>query len=72
MPSMASTPPMPPLDDERRLVRSAGVMSLMTLLSRVLGYVRDNLQAQMLGASRSADAFIIAFRIPNLLRRLVG
>lgn len=44
----------------------------MTLLSRVFGYVRDNLQAQILGASRSADAFIIAFRIPNLLRRLVG
>ncbi|HZI93511.1 MAG TPA: murein biosynthesis integral membrane protein MurJ [Patescibacteria group bacterium] len=60
------------MDEERRLVRSAGVMSFMTLLSRVFGYVRDNLQAQVLGASRSADAFIIAFRIPNLLRRLVG
>jgi len=47
-------------------------MSFMTLLSRIFGYVRDNLQAQILGASRSADAFIIAFRIPNLLRRLVG
>jgi putative peptidoglycan lipid II flippase len=60
------------MEETRRLVRSAGVMSLMTLISRVLGYVRDNLQAQILGASRSADAFIIAFRIPNLLRRLVG
>ena len=60
------------MDEERKLVRSAGVMSFMTLLSRVFGYVRDNLQAQVLGASRSADAFIIAFRIPNLLRRLVG
>ncbi|HEY3175750.1 MAG TPA: murein biosynthesis integral membrane protein MurJ [Candidatus Polarisedimenticolia bacterium] len=60
------------MEEERRLVRSAGVMSFMTLLSRVLGYVRDNLQAQMLGASRTADAFIIAFRIPNLFRRLVG
>ncbi len=60
------------MDEERRLVRSAGVMAFMTLLSRVLGYVRDNLQAQLLGASRTADAFIIAFRIPNLLRRLVG
>jgi len=58
--------------EERRLVRSAGAMTFMTLMSRVLGYVRDNLQAQFLGASRSADAFIIAFRIPNLLRRLVG
>jgi putative peptidoglycan lipid II flippase len=60
------------MEEERRLVRSAGVMSFMTLMSRVLGYVRDNLLAQMLGASRTADAFIIAFRIPNLLRRLVG
>ncbi|MGH9867616.1 MAG: murein biosynthesis integral membrane protein MurJ [Candidatus Polarisedimenticolia bacterium] len=60
------------MEETRRLVRSAGVMSLMTLISRILGYVRDNLQAQILGASRTADAFIIAFRIPNLLRRLVG
>lgn len=62
----------PSMEEERGLVRSAGVMSLMTLLSRVFGYVRDNLLAQILGASRSSDAFIIAFRIPNLLRRLVG
>ena len=47
-------------------------MSFMTLLSRIFGYLRDNLLAQALGASRSADAFIIAFRIPNLFRRLVG
>ena len=60
------------MDEEKRLVRSAGVMSLLTLLSRIFGYLRDNLQAQILGASRTADAFIIAFRIPNLLRRLVG
>jgi len=60
------------MEEARRLVRSAGVMSVMTLLSRIFGYVRDNLLAQVLGASRSADAFIIAFRIPNLLRRLVG
>ncbi|MFQ5701581.1 MAG: lipid II flippase MurJ, partial [Acidobacteriota bacterium] len=58
--------------EQRQLVRSAGLMSLMTLLSRVFGYLRDNTLAQILGASRSADAFIIAFRIPNLFRRLVG
>ena len=60
------------MDEERRLVRSAGAMSFMTLLSRLFGYLRDNLLAHVLGASRSADAFIIAFRIPNLFRRLVG
>jgi putative peptidoglycan lipid II flippase len=54
------------------LTRSAGAMGVMTLLSRVFGYVRDLLQASILGAADSADAFVIAFRIPNLLRRLVG
>src|SRR5207249_9507030 len=47
-------------------------MSVTTMLSRILGYFRDNLQATILGAANSSDAFIIAFRIPNLLRRLVG
>jgi len=42
------------------------------MLSRILGYFRDNLQATILGAANVSDAFIIAYRIPNLLRRLVG
>jgi putative peptidoglycan lipid II flippase len=54
------------------MMRSAGAMSATTMLSRILGYFRDNLQATILGAANSSDAFIIAFRIPNLLRRLVG
>lgn len=53
-------------------MRSAGAMSAATMLSRVLGYVRDNLQATLLGAANASDAFVIAFRIPNLLRRLVA
>ncbi len=60
------------MEEQHRLVRSAGAMSFMTLISRIFGYLRDLLLAQILGASRSADAFIIAFRLPNLLRRLVG
>jgi len=56
----------------QRMMRSAGAMSVTTMLSRILGYFRDNLQATILGAANSSDAFIIAFRIPNLLRRLVG
>jgi putative peptidoglycan lipid II flippase len=55
-----------------RIVRSAGVISVLTLLSRITGYLRDLLLAQLLGAANSSDAFIVAFRIPNLLRRLVG
>ncbi|HKQ97673.1 MAG TPA: murein biosynthesis integral membrane protein MurJ [Candidatus Polarisedimenticolia bacterium] len=60
------------LDGDRKLVRAAGSMSLMTALSRLAGYARDALQAALLGASNSTDAFVIAYRIPNLLRRLVA
>jgi putative peptidoglycan lipid II flippase len=60
------------MQDERGLVRAAGSIGLMTALSRIAGYARDNLQATLLGAASSSDAFIIAFRIPNLLRRLLA
>ncbi len=54
------------------LIRAAGSMSAVTALSRVTGYFRDSLQAVILGAANSSDAFVIAYRIPNMLRRLVG
>ena len=60
------------MDKERGLIRAAGSMSVMTTLSRIAGYFRDSLQATLLGAANSSDAFVIAFRIPNMLRRLVG
>lgn len=53
-----------------RLARAAGLISAATMLSRVLGLVREQLFAALLGASRFADAFNVAFRIPNLLRDL--
>lgn len=53
-----------------RLGRAAGLISLATMLSRVLGLVREQLFAALLGATALADAFIAAFRIPNLLRDL--
>lgn len=53
-----------------RLVRAAGLISAATMLSRILGLVREQLFAVLLGASRFADAFIVGFRIPNLLRDL--
>lgn len=52
------------------LLRSASTISLMSLGSRVLGLVREQLVAAMFGASAWTDAFNVAFRIPNLLRRL--
>lgn len=57
---------------ERKLGRVAGLVSLATLLSRVLGLVREQVFAAMLGASNLADAYIAAFRVPNLLRDLLA
>jgi putative peptidoglycan lipid II flippase len=52
------------------LLRSSGIVGIMTMLSRVLGLVRDVVIANLFGASGSADAFFVAFKIPNFLRRL--
>jgi putative peptidoglycan lipid II flippase len=52
-----------------RLLKSASVVSFMTLISRILGLVRDVVFARMFGASIVMDAFIVANRIPNMLRR---
>ena len=52
------------------LLRSGAVVSVMTLLSRVLGLARDIVIAGLFGAGAGADAFFVAFKIPNFLRRL--
>ena len=52
------------------LLRSASVVSALTLASRITGLVREQLIAASFGASAATDAFQVAFRIPNLLRRL--
>jgi putative peptidoglycan lipid II flippase len=52
------------------LLRAAASVSGMTLLSRITGFVRDTLIAVLFGAGLATDAFFVAFRIPNLLRRL--
>ena len=48
------------------------VVSAASTASRILGFVRDVLFAQVLGAGPVADAFLAAFRLPNLLRRVLG
>src|ERR1041384_6105040 len=60
------------MSEHRHLLRSASVISAATILSRILGYIRDSRVAFLLGASSANDAYTIAYRIPNLLRRLVG
>lgn len=52
------------------LLKSASIVSLLTLASRITGLVRELLIAATFGASATTDAFQVAFRIPNLLRRL--
>ncbi|MFC4727203.1 murein biosynthesis integral membrane protein MurJ [Coralloluteibacterium thermophilus] len=52
------------------LLRSTAAFSGMTFLSRIAGFVRDMLQATLFGASSAMDAFVIAYRIPNYLRRV--
>ena len=52
------------------LLTSASIFSFFTLISRILGYLRDILIAIFLGASVFADAFFVAFRLPNTFRRL--
>ncbi|WIM06629.1 MAG: murein biosynthesis integral membrane protein MurJ [Candidatus Nitricoxidivorans perseverans] len=52
------------------LLRSLATVSGMTLLSRILGFVRDFVIARTFGAGMLTDAFFVAFRLPNLLRRL--
>jgi putative peptidoglycan lipid II flippase len=52
------------------LLRALATVSGMTLISRILGFVRDLAIARVFGAGLATDAFFVAFRIPNLLRRL--
>ena len=52
------------------LIKSTGTFGFFTLLSRILGYLRDLLIAIYLGSGPLADAFFVAFRIPNTFRRL--
>lgn len=54
----------------RQLVKSTAVVIAMTMISRVFGFIRDILTAYYFGASAAFDAFTIAFKIPNFMRRL--
>lgn len=59
-----------PLPAKAGLLRSTSVFSAMTLLSRIAGFARDALQSRLFGSSVAMDAFVIAYRIPNYLRRI--
>lgn len=55
---------------QQSLLRSTSLVSIMTFLSRIMGFARDMIIAQLFGAQAGVDAFFIAFRIPNFMRRL--
>src|SRR5512141_747918 len=55
-----------------QMLKSSGAMAAATLTSRVLGMVREMVYARFMGTSWVASAFILAFQIPNLFRRLLG
>jgi len=64
-------PERPGLDHhEKKMIRDAGVLSVLTMVSRVLGLVREMTKARFLGTGMLGDAFTVAFIIPNFMRRL--
>ena len=56
--------------ETRQISRAAGLIGAATFCSRILGFLRDIILANLFGANAAADAFYIAYRIPNLLREL--
>jgi len=60
------------MSSRKHIIRSAGIIGFATVVSRILGFIRDILIAGFFGTARYAQAFVVAFRIPNMLRDLVG
>jgi putative peptidoglycan lipid II flippase len=61
-----------PDESNQTVIKSAGIISIATLSSRILGFIRDVVIARLFGIYVYAQAFVIAFKIPNLFRDLVG
>ena len=60
------------MSEHRTVLRSTSTISTITFISRFFGYIRDSRIAFLLGTGDMADAYSIAYRIPNLIRRIVG
>ncbi|MDD5568333.1 MAG: lipid II flippase MurJ, partial [Candidatus Omnitrophica bacterium] len=61
-----------PNQGHHAIAKSAGIIAMATFISRLLGFLRDVVIARLFGVYVYAQAFVIAFRIPNLFRDLVG
>ncbi len=60
------------MDSKKKLGKAAGAVGGMTMISRLFGLLRDMVIAMTFGSSSAADAFFVAFRIPNMQRRILG
>lgn len=60
------------MNSNQKISLAAGTVGTMTLASRLFGFLRDVVIGMMFGASAAADAFFVAFRIPNIQRRILG
>jgi putative peptidoglycan lipid II flippase len=60
------------MDKNEKVSRAAGSIGSMTLFSRIFGFIRDLVIAMSFGTSAAADAFFVAFRVPNIQRRILG
>lgn len=69
-PTVSSGAPAKIQDENQSVMKSAGMIGVATFSSRVLGFIRDMVLAKLFGATPAADAFFVAYRIPNLLREL--
>lgn len=59
-------------EHKREILKNTSLISTFTILSRIMGYIRDERVAALLGVTHVGDAYSLAYRIPNLLRRLVA
>ena len=57
------------MSEKRNIARAAGILGSATILSRIMGMVRDMVVSRLFGAGLATDAFFAAFQIPNMLRR---
>src|SRR5512135_2393512 len=60
------------MSESIKVAKAAGIVGSATLASRVMGYIRDMVMSWVFGTSALADAFYVAYRIPNLLRELLA
>ena len=69
-PTVTTGAPPQRQDENQSVVKAAGMIGVATFSSRILGFIRDMVLARLFGATPAADAFFVAYRIPNLLREL--